>query len=323
MAKRPKKPEEGGAGFLTTYADIVTLLMAFFVLLFAISSVDQVKFLALLKGLEEDFGNTSYQNFVLEGAPSIFGANQPAGSLIPSVGGPISIIPIPDATELEQIQTATFEGVSASVVNPDGSPPNVEPAVNVLDLTGLLEVQGLLLEAAGSLGLDDAVTTEFRERGLVVALSTDDLLFQSGSAVLEDGLGKELIAVLAAVIAKFDNPVFVEGHTDNVPLHREGYDNWNLSSDRAAEVVKIFAGEFGIDGARLSSAGRAYFHPLAPNDSDENRALNRRVELVIGLNPEDISFVVGDRGDLSASAPDETNIDVATPVSDRAGSGPS
>jgi len=296
MAKRAKKPEEGGAGFLTTYADIVTLLMAFFVLLFAISSVDQVKFLALLKGLEEDFGNTSYQNYVLEGAPSIFGANQPAGSLIPAVGGPISIIPIPEATELEEIQNASFEVADGGLGSNGANQGETQPEVNVLDLTGLVEIQTALLEATGSLGLSDVVTTEFRERGLVVALSTDDLLFKSGSAELEDGLGKELIAALAVVISQFDNPVFVEGHTDNVPLNRNGYDNWNLSSDRAAEVVKLFAGEFGIDGARLSSAGRAYFHPLAPNDSDANRARNRRVELVIGLNAEDITFVVDDLG---------------------------
>ena len=62
MARKQKKTEEGGPGFLTTYADIVTLLMAFFVMLFAISSVDQVKFLALLKGLEADFGNTAYDD---------------------------------------------------------------------------------------------------------------------------------------------------------------------------------------------------------------------------------------------------------------------
>jgi len=313
MAKRTKKPEENGAGFLTTYADIVTLLMAFFVLLFAISSVDQVKFLALLKGLEEDFGNTSYQNYVLQGAPSIFGANQPAGSLIPAVGGPISIIPIPGATELEQIQDASIEVANDAPRNRDGQPVSPELAVNVLDLTGLLAVQQELLEAAGSLGLEDAVTTEFRERGLVVALSTDDLLFRSGSAVLEEGLGKELIGVLASVLAEFDNPVFVEGHTDNVPLHREGYDNWNLSSDRAIAVVKLFEGEYGIDGTRLSSAGRSYFFPLAPNDSDENRALNRRVELVIGLNADDISFVVDDFAEIPS---DGSGIDVPDPGPD-------
>jgi len=322
MAKSKKKPEEGGAGFLTTYADIVTLLMAFFVLLFAISSVDQVKFLALLKGLEEDFGNTSYQNYLIEGGPSIFGANQPSGSLIPSVGGPISIIPIPDATELQQIQMATLE-VDDLPRNQEGSSANPEFAVNVLDLTGLLEIQSALLEAAGSLGLDDAVTTEFRERGLVVALSTDDLLFRSGSAVLEDGLGKELIGALAGVIAGFDNPVFVEGHTDNVPLHREGYDNWNLSSDRAAAVVKVFEGEYGIDGARLTSAGRSYFYPLAPNDSDENRARNRRVELVIGLNADDVSFVVNDLTDVSETSSEGSAVGSAWVLPDVTRSGPS
>ena len=82
------------------------------------------------------------------------------------------------------------------------------------------------------------------------------------------------------VIDDFDNPVFVEGHTDNVPLNRAGYDNWNLSSDRAGAVVKEFERTYGIPGSRLSGTGRSYFHPLAPNDSDENRARNRRVELV-------------------------------------------
>ncbi len=313
MAGRKHKCEPGGAGFLTTYADIVTLLMAFFVLLFAISSVDQVKFLALLKGLEEDFGNTSYQNYVVEGSPAIIGSNQPSGSLIPSTGGPISIIPIPEATELIEIAAASGAGDSGEGTGEPGeteNPPDPVTdtvAANVLDLTGLLAVEESLVEAADQLGLRGAVTTEFRERGLVIALSTDDLLFRSGSAELEGGLGRELIAALAAVIEDFDNPVFVEGHTDNVPLNRPDYDNWNLSADRANAVVKAFEREFGIAGSRLSGTGRSYFHPLGSNDTEDGRAMNRRVELVIGLNPGDLTLVVDGREVESGTSVSEVN----------------
>ena len=118
-----------------------------------------------------------------------------------------------------------------------------------------LRDRNALLEAAESLGLREAVFTEFRERGLVVVLSTDDLLFRSGSAELQEGLGRELLASFAEVIARFDNPVFVEGHTDNVPLNRANYDNWNLSADRAGAVVKQFERVYGIPGERLSGTG--------------------------------------------------------------------
>jgi len=305
MARRAKKAEEGGAGFLTTYADIVTLLMAFFVLLFAISSIDQVKFLALLKGLEEDFGNTAYQNYVIEGSPAIVGSNQPSGSLIPATGGPISIIPIPEAVELIELASAveseSMGDVDANNPEPgdpvdsgDPKDPNAPtPPQTVLDLTELLEVEQALLDAADSLGLREAVFTEFRERGLVVVLSTDDLLFHSGSAELQQGLGRELIAAFAEVIGRFDNPVFIEGHTDDVPLNRPGYDNWNLSADRASAVVKEFERIYGIAGSRLSGTGRSYFHPLESNETEEGRAKNRRVELVIGAAPGAISVIVG------------------------------
>ena len=279
MAKRQKPCIQDGPGFLTTYADIVTLLMAFFVLLFAISSIDQTKFLALLRGLERDFGNTAYESRILEGAPSLVGANQPAGSIVPVTGGAISIVPIRTVVDIRTIAQA----VDSVIEN--------EPLQSKFDLTGLIEIRAALVDAAESLGLTDVVTTELRERGLVVALSTDDLLFESGSAVLKDGLGRELIAAFAGVISEFANPVFVEGHTDNIPLNRAGYDNWNLSSDRATAVVKQFERVYNIDGARLRSTGLSYFQPLVPNDSEENRARNRRVELVIGLNEDDVTLV--------------------------------
>ena len=310
MAKKRQKPaDDGGGDFMTTYADMVTLLMAFFVMLFAISSVDQVKFLSLLKGLQDSFGNSSYQEQILRGGASIIGANQPAGSSIPVAGGAIVLVPSAPVEELQQLEERAMELLEAENVPVglarvdvvDGIEDALDNAnatlelpeiANILDLTELREVQLQLMEAAAAVGLEDAVTSELRARGLVVILSVDDILFRSGSAVLEPGLGREFIGTIAQVLGEIDNPIQIEGHTDDVPLDRAGYSNWNLAADRAIAVLNLFVEEHDLPADRLQVGAYADQQPRVPNDSDENRSKNRRVEIVIGIDEADSALVV-------------------------------
>ncbi|MCP3935848.1 MAG: flagellar motor protein MotB [Actinomycetia bacterium] len=282
MAKRQKKTEEGGDGFMTTYADMVTLLMAFFVMLFAMSSVDDTKFLTMLKGLEEAFGNSAYQQFILQGGPSVIGANQPDGADVPSVGGAITVVAIDrDLSELVE----AVSGAETSVESPsDGQNPDEVDDPHVLDLSELAEVEAAIIDATTRLGIQDLVTTQITPDGLTIVLSTDDILFQSGSADLADGLGREFVGVVAGVLQGFDNPIRVHGHTDDVPLGDSGYSNWDLSAARAIAVNDLFIDEFEITPARLEVIGHADTRPLVPNDSDENRSKNRRVEIVVSVD---------------------------------------
>ena len=117
-------------------------------------------------------------------------------------------------------------------------------------------------------------------RGLVVSMP-DDAAFSTGSAEAT-AEARRLIATVGETLRSVPNRIRVEGHTDNRPIRTAKYDsNWELSTARASAVVAFLIKEAGIDAARLSAAGYGEFHPLNPNDSDEHRARNRRVDLVI------------------------------------------
>jgi chemotaxis protein MotB len=114
-----------------------------------------------------------------------------------------------------------------------------------------------------------------------VAIS-DKLLFKSGSAKVDEK-GKEALGVLAKVLEKNpDLDIVVEGHTDSIPIKTERFaDNWDLSVIRATSVVRILCTDFGIPPRQITPSGRGEYFPKAQNDTPENRALNRRTEIII------------------------------------------
>ena len=126
---------------------------------------------------------------------------------------------------------------------------------------------------------------EIDSRGLVVAIATDGVLFESGEFQIEE-IGREIVAVIGPILAEFDNQILVEGHTDTVPLNNDGYTNWNLSSDRALAILAVLGSEYQIDPTRLSATGYGEYRPKASNESPEGRGANRRVELVIVASSE-------------------------------------
>lgn len=117
-------------------------------------------------------------------------------------------------------------------------------------------------------------------RGLVVSMP-DDAAFSTGSAEATVE-ARKLIATVGETLRSVPNRIRIEGHTDNRPIRTAKYDsNWELSTARASAVVAFLINEARIDASRLSAAGYGEFHPLNPNDSEEHRARNRRVDLVI------------------------------------------
>ncbi len=117
-------------------------------------------------------------------------------------------------------------------------------------------------------------------RGKMTVKMKDKILFSSGSATIGKD-GKAALASVAQVLRGVDGKVFrVEGHTDNVPLGRGQYTNWELSSARALAVVR-FLQDQGVDPARLAAAGYGEYKPIAPNDTPEGRSQNRRIEIVL------------------------------------------
>lgn len=218
----PLAPDSGS--WLTTYSDLVTLLMCFFVLLFAFSTVDASKFRQVAVSLQ-----TALRG-VLDGGVSL---------------GPVDVL---DEYELEEhLMEEAF-----------------------------LEVDAYIEEA----GLKGAVVAIYEERGLVVRF-LDTVLFARAKADLRTD-ASDILDKVAQVLEKVPNQVAVEGHTDSLPIQTwEFPSNWWLATARANRVVEYFITKHNIIPGRLSAVGYGEYRPLVPNDSETNRAQNRRVEILI------------------------------------------
>lgn len=244
MSRREKKAADEGPGWLATYGDLVTLLLAFFVMLFAVSSVEAQKFEAFLAGLGQ-FDNAA-------AAPGVWppsAAEAPIFSLNANIGH----------GSLEEEANATDEAHR--------------------------EHERIAQELAEAAGLADSLEVRPDPRGIAVALTTDNVLFEIGSAELT-APGHDVIGRIAGVLHELDRDVTIEGHTDNTPLNRSGYSNWHLSTDRAVSVVHAFAVQHGIAPTRLSAVGYGEHKPLDQADSPEARTRNRRVEIVVHTRSE-------------------------------------
>lgn len=226
MLRRRHKSEdtENLDRWLLTYADLITLLLAFFVVMYSMSRIDNKKF-----GEVSDALNT-----ILKGGPSVL-RFQP------------------------------------------------EPAMTghgLLNLGNLRMAQLKIEEKFKQVGKHEVLQTEITERGLVVHI-LESALFDQGSSVLKPK-AMEVLDLIAEQLQGRPNHVRVEGHTDDTPIRSEVYpSNWELSSARATTVVRYYAESHSIPPARISALGYGEFRPVAPNNSIENRARNRRVDVVI------------------------------------------
>ena len=254
MAKRRKK-EEGGGGsdrWLGTYGDMVTLLMAFFVMLYAMSEVDIQKFAAFVEGLAVPFGNNS------------------AEGMMPESSGLL-----PENTGLDEKQAAATD----LDVDPEAAREYAERVKQLEDISEQLQ------KALEEQGLDVYVEQRREQRGLVISIATDDVLFGLGSTEIGKR-GKEILGAVAGILGDFSNEVMIEGYTDDIPLNRPGYDNWNLSTDRAVAVLKVMVQEHGLPPEKVGAVGYGEHRPIVPNDSAANEARNRRVDIVVLLEEE-------------------------------------
>ncbi len=128
---------------------------------------------------------------------------------------------------------------------------------------------------------DGKVSVTLQPRGLVLSLQ-EAAFFPIGKASFRTGADAMLVEVGQAVAATGDRPIRLEGHTDDVPIHNHEFaSNWELSSWRAIEVMKLLTDRFGIPATRVSVVGYGDLRPLAANDSARGRARNRRVDIVI------------------------------------------
>ena len=240
--------------WLLTYADMITLLLALFMVLFSISAVNISKFESVKTSLTEAFSGT-----VLPGGKSF-----------------------QDSGGANEMDNPTPEPPFPSVVTKlaeDG--PSERRRRQVAEQEDFEQLKREVDQLARERGLEGKLQTTVTRRGLVIRMLTDGILFDSGSAVVKSRGGR-LVAQIGRLL-KFEvrHPIYVEGHTDSVPIASAVYPtNWELSTGRAASVVRSLIRE-GVGRSRLAAAGYADLHPVAPNASEGGRSRNRRVEIVL------------------------------------------
>jgi chemotaxis protein MotB len=254
--RRPEVEHENAERWLLTYADMITLLMVLFIVLFSIGQVDLKKFEQLRNGLASTFG-TPTPVLPSQGSEGVLD-----GGARPSGDGLENIDP-KDAVAQVQAQAAASAAATQA----------------------MQQTQKEVSAALALSGLGDDVTSHLESRGLVLSVVSDKVLFDLGRADLKPE-GRQVLDGLAVALRDLPNDLAIEGHTDNRPLnHGALFDsNWELSTARATSVLRYFVDQLGIPAARVSASGYADQRPLVPNDSAENQARNRRVEIVVLSN---------------------------------------
>ncbi len=252
--------------WLLTYADMITLLMVLFIVMFAMSQVDQKKFMALKTGLAAGFG-----------APV---AMLSGGTGMLDVGGSIA----PDSVNLAGQAGGKGSSQTQDTINPAAVAQlatATEKAQVTAEAKRLQAAQQALQKALQKAGLKNGATFRYDERGLVVTIATDKVLFSSGSAVLLPE-GKKILDALAPVLRALPNKLSIDGHTNALPIHTAAFpSNWELSTGRAVNVLKYLASREHLPVNRMSATGFADTHPLLTGKSQRALIVNRRVEIVI------------------------------------------
>lgn len=250
------------------YADLLTLLMAMFIALFAMSSVDKDKFKELSIGFNEALGGGELTTGVFaaetSGNPVVGAGGSGANGNMDSDGGEVGPSDSPATNSIAQLLQQQ---------------ENIQ-AAKAQERETLKGVQERLEGDAAAKGLGDKLKFELRDDGLHVTIVTDQVLFASGSAAVQTD-GEAVLQLVADALVDLENPVLIGGHTDNVPINTPQYpSNWELSGARSSAVLRFLA-EHGLAGADLQATGYADTRPIATNATAEGRAKNRRVEIVI------------------------------------------
>ncbi len=269
--------------WLVSYADFITLLFAFFVVMYSISQVNQGKYKVLSETLSEAFQEIQ----LIEQGFNQGDLSEPERRLDPfQVGEIVKSNP----TNLIELEEADVESQIIDTDAADANSSNIEPQNEgeTIEQGGLPtqfeQLSNQLEENLGDLLVEDMITLRGNEEWLEVELQSS-LLFDSGSAILNNS-ALELLGGIAEILDEHTNPVRVEGFTDNIPINTPQFpSNWELSTARAAAVVQLFTEE-GLAPSRFAAIGYGEHQPIADNDTAEGRSANRRVVIMISKTGE-------------------------------------
>lgn len=248
MSRRRKKSagnsDGGGASWMTTFSDLMSLLLTFFILLFSMSNVSNEKFTQAAQSL--------------------------SSSLIGGGEGIMDGVIVP----FEDDNTGTNETV---VPAEELEAPGLDPA--------LIEIYNRVINFVEKNDLEDKVIITADPKGVYVNVSNAILFGKESASISREG--RSVLKSVGKLLNQLDNRVVIEGHTDDIPNAYGQYPtNWELSVGRAVSVLRYLNENEHVDTRRLSAVGYGENQPLAPNNSEENRARNRRVNIVVIYEPE-------------------------------------
>ncbi|MAL97052.1 MotB family protein [Hydrocarboniclastica marina] len=263
MDELPEEEKPGIPAWVVTFADLMSLLMCFFVLLLSFSEIDAQKFKQIAGAMSQAFG---VQREVIaleppEGTSAVFDQFSPAPPE-PTLLNEVRQTQSEEAPELETLRSAQDEKIQAELKAQ-------------MDSTAA-QIRSLLEDAIE----DGRIEVEQNQQRIEIRIEEKGS-FPSGSAKLTWEL-EGLLLEMAELLARIPGKLSVEGHTDNIPIRTEQFEsNWNLSAARASAVANVLLASGEVDPQRLAVTGLADTKPRFPNTTPVNRAENRRVEIIV------------------------------------------
>jgi chemotaxis protein MotB len=276
MARRHKHEEhQNHEAWAIPYGDLITLLLAFFVVMYAMSSVNEGKYRVLSDSLVAAFrGSPRTLEPIQVGEKQVGNGADMAMSIVKQA--------MLEGQPREMLEPMPIQVTDVMRQNSRQAPDAAFQAESMEQSAAGIELESVAKEVERAMeGLIEKELIVVRRRGLWVEVEIrTDILFPSGVATLS-APAEQVLQQLAQTLKPFPNPIRVEGHTDNRPISTKAFpSNWELSSARAASVVHLFSSA-GIDPARLAVIGLGEHRPVQSNATPEGRNANRRVLLVI------------------------------------------
>lgn len=259
MRRKKEEEHENHERWLVSYADFITLLFAFFTVLYSISTVNQEKYGRLVTSMQKSFDS------------NLFAPGSRTLSLNPGAGNNPSSQEVLQTTELRGTQLKEASGLPSSKRHLLKGEKELARLKKEIETILSVEVQKGVLRM------------QLEPRGLVISLGEAGM-YDSGSDVIKSE-GKPLLDTIAANLAMLDNEIRIEGHTDNVPIHNSRFpSNRELSVSRATGMYSYLTAKFNFSPELLAVTGWGEYRPCATNDTEEGRTRNRRVDVIV-LNP--------------------------------------
>lgn len=266
--KRKKKHEDHvDESWLIPYADILTLLLALFIVLFAASEVNSQKFQEISDSFNKELqGGTG----ILENQSAVETFEETSKLAEPN-----------DADPTEGEVTTPPEGEEEQKI--EMTADQIEQLALAEDYKELAAIQEKVKAYIAERNMEDKLEAELTSKGLVLKIK-DGVLYGSGSATLSEDAQTIAEEISNMLVTDPPRSIFIEGHTDNIPSTSDAFpSNWELSAARAINFMKILLENDDLDPRKFSATGFAEHQPIASNDTAEGRAENRRVEVLISL----------------------------------------